>query len=379
MPSDGDLLARLLPDAPEDLVVHEGQFHRVVVGADRVVCLPRTRAAASRLPRRAETLRLLAELNLGFATPVPLLEHGAGWSSPERGVRDTDGQPLPEHGIQDVGGRPLLEPGSGGVGGRLLSERGVWDVGGEPLPGPVVQSAGGRPLPEHGVGDVGWRSLLGPGTRSVGGRSSRGHDELGGWSWLVLSRVPGEPLVGDVLADPGVAEAVAAQYVMLLAALRGAGADERARAVPAEPRDRWRRFAQDVRNELFWLMSEEGRRRAERELAALDDLPHLTDALVHGDLGAENVLWETVGGLPRLGGVVDWDEVTIGDQAEDLAAIGAGHGAALLRRVLALGGWSGDTAARVTVIGRTFALQQALSAFRDEDEEELADGLSGYR
>ncbi|MBB4918326.1 hypothetical protein FHS44_005453 [Streptosporangium saharense] len=372
IPPDG-LLARLLPDAPEDLVIHEGQFHRVVVGADRVVCLPRTRAAASRLPRRAETLRLLAELDLGFATPVPLLEHGVGWSSPERGARDTDGQPLSEHGIRDVGGRPLLGPGSGGEGG-------AWDVGGEPPPGPVARSAGGRSLSEHGTQDVSGGPLLGPGTRSVGERSSLGHGVgMGGWSWLVLSRVPGEPLVEDVLADPEAAETVAAQYATLLTALRGAGADERARAVPVEPQGRWRRFAEDVRSELFRLMSVDGRRRAERELAALDDLPHLTDALVHGDLGAENVLWETVDGLPRLGGVVDWDEVTIGDQAEDLAAIGAGHGAALLGRVLALGGWSGDTAARVTVIGRTFALQQALSAFRDEDEEELADGLSGYR
>ncbi|MFF4415138.1 phosphotransferase family protein [Streptosporangium sp. NPDC001559] len=288
-----------LPDAPEDLVVHEGQFHRVIVGADRVVCLPRTRAAASRLPRRAEVLRLLAELDLGFATPSPLLEHG---------TRDADGR-----------------------------------------------SAPGDAFLRHGAGDVDGRPFL------------------------VLSRVPGAPLEVDTLEDPAVAEAVAARYVTLLASLAGAGSDERARAVLTAPRDRWRCFARDVRSELFGLMSQDGRRRADRELAALDDLPHLTDALVHGDLGAENVLWEIVDGRPRLGGVVDWDEVTIGDQAEDLAAIGAGHGGAFLRRVLALGGWSGDTAARVTVIGRTFALQQALSAFQDEDEEELADGLSAYR
>ncbi|MFC3981628.1 phosphotransferase family protein [Streptosporangium jomthongense] len=292
-----------LPDAPEDLVVHEGQFHRVIVGADRVVCLPRTRAAASRLPRRVEVLRLLAELDLGFATPSPLFEHG---------TRYTDGRSAP----------------GGDAGDALLG---------------------------HGTGDV------------------------DGWPFLVLSRVPGAPLEVDTLKDPAVAEAVAARYVTLLASLAGAGSDERARAALTAPRDRWRCFAQDVRSELFGLMSQDGRRRADRELVALDDLPHLTDALVHGDLGVENVLWEIVDGRPRLGGVVDWDEVTIGDQAEDLAAIGAGHGGAFLRRVFALGGWSGDTAARVTVIGRTFALQQALSAFRDEDEEELADGLSAYR
>ncbi|WP_439959826.1 hypothetical protein [Streptomyces abyssomicinicus] len=38
------LLSRLLPDdRPDDLAVRQGQFHTVVIGSDRVVCLPRTR------------------------------------------------------------------------------------------------------------------------------------------------------------------------------------------------------------------------------------------------------------------------------------------------------------------------------------------------
>ncbi|MEV7013592.1 viomycin phosphotransferase [Streptosporangium sp. NPDC051022] len=277
------LLNRLLPGvALEDLTVHRGQFHQVVVGPDRVVRLPRTAAAAVRLPRRAAVLRVLAELDLGFGTPRPLLEGG--------------------------------------------------------MPGAEEQP------------------------------------------FLVLSRVPGAPLGAGALKDPDVAAAVAAQYVTLLTALAGAVSDERARAVLTTPRDRWRRFAADVRAELFGLMSDHGRQRAERELAALDDLPHLAEAVVHGDLGAENVLWEDEDGLPRLGGVVDWDEVAIGDPAEDLAAVGAGHGEDLLGRILALGGWSDkETVARVAAIRGTFALQQALSAYRDDDEEELADGLSGYR
>ncbi|MEV0384142.1 phosphotransferase, partial [Nonomuraea sp. NPDC050643] len=135
----------------------------------------------------------------------------------------------------------------------------------------------------------------------------------------------------------------------------------------------------DSAAELYELMSGGGRRRAERELAALDGLPDLDEALVHGDLGAENVLWEYDGGRPRLSGVVDWDEVTIGDPAEDLAAVLAGHGEGLLNRVLELGGLAnGGLAARISAIRGTFALQQALAARRDGDEAELADGLAGY-
>ncbi|MEU4835527.1 aminoglycoside phosphotransferase family protein [Streptosporangium sp. NPDC023615] len=277
------LLSRLLPDAePERLTVREGQFHRVVVGPDRVVCLPRTEAAAARLPHRAAVLRLLAGFDLGFRTPRPLLEGGA---------RDADGPPF-----------------------------------------------------------------------------------------LVLSRVPGASLEAGALEDPRFAEAAAAQYVTLLAELARVGAEERVRAALPAPRDRWRRFAADVRAEVFGLMSDGGRRRAERELAALGGLPSVTSAVVHGDLGPENVLWERDGGLPVLGGVIDWDEVTIGDPAEDLAAVGAGYGGGFLDRVLRLGGWpDGTLATRIAVIRATFALQQALSALRDGDEEQLADGLAGYR
>lgn len=278
------LLSRLLPDdKPDDLAVRQGQFHIVVIGSDRVVCLARTRAAAARLPRRAAALHVLAGLDLGFRTPEPLLQGGA-------------------HGTDE-------EP------------------------------------------------------------------------FLVLSRIPGQPLGTDALNDAPVADTVAAQYATLLSGLARVGTDETVRAaLPQAPEDRWRRFAENVRAELFPLMSDNGRLRAERELAALDSLPHVTRAVVHGDLGAENVLWEWTHGLPHLSGVLDWDDVSLSDPAEDLAAIGAGYGRELLERVLTLGGWSNhELLARIAAIRGTFALQQALYAIRDGDEEQLTDGLAGYR
>lgn len=72
------LLSRLLPDdKPDDLAVRQGQSHTTVIGSDRVVCLPRTRAAAPRFPERAAALHALAGLDLGFRTPEPLLQGGA--------------------------------------------------------------------------------------------------------------------------------------------------------------------------------------------------------------------------------------------------------------------------------------------------------------
>ncbi|MCA4754218.1 viomycin phosphotransferase [Mycolicibacterium fortuitum] len=278
------LLSRLLPgDNPDALSVRQGQFHTVVIGSDRVVCFPRTRAAADRLPARAASLRALAGLDPGLRTPEPL----------------------------------------------LLSE-----------------AHGGNETP-----------------------------------FLVLTRIPGQPLENDALDDERVAETVAAQYVTLLAALYRAGADATARAVlPQNRADRWHQFAEGVKAELFGLMSHSGRLKAQRELAALDTLPHLTQAVVHGDLGAENVVWVWQNGMPHLSGILDWDDVALGDQAEDLAAVGASYSREFLERVLALGGWSNHPLlARIAAIRDTFALQQALYAIRDGDEEELADGLAHYR
>ncbi|MFD5391553.1 viomycin phosphotransferase [Streptomyces sp. NPDC127074] len=278
------LLSRLLPDdKPDDLAVRQGQFHIVIIGSDRVVCLPRTRAAAARLPQRVAALRALAGLDLGFRTPEPLFQGG---------THSTDEAPF-----------------------------------------------------------------------------------------LVLSRIPGESLKTDAFNDAQVVDTVAAQYATLLSSLARAGTDETVRAVlPQASEGQWRQSAENVRAELFQLMSDSGRLRAERELTALDGLPHLTRAVVHGDLGAENVLWEWTHGLPHLSGVIDWDDVTLSDPAEDLAAIGASYGPELLERVLAFGNWSNhELLTRITAIRGTFALQQALYAIRDGDEEELADGLADYR
>ncbi|WP_371865804.1 phosphotransferase family protein [Nocardia ninae] len=200
-------------------------------------------------------------------------------------------------------------------------------------------------------------------------------------AYLLMTKVSGAPLDGALLRSPDVAESVARQCHGLLDSLAVAGNDPHIRAsLSVAPVDRWQEFAAAVRGELYPLMSVTGRARAERELSALDALPHSTDAVVHGDLGGENLLWDTVDGLPVLRGVVDWDGVCLGDPAEDFAAIGAGYGPDVLRGVLACTETTGsDLAARIAAIQGTFALQQALDAHRDGDEEELADGLSGYR
>lgn len=202
--------------------------------------------------------------------------------------------------------------------------------------------------------------------------------EGGPHGFLVLSRLHGTPLERADATLPDVIDVVAAEFARVLRAMAAADVEKLRLAVPVADAGRWGGFAGRVRATLFPLMSEDGRARAERELAAAVAMDHVVTGLVHGDLGGENVLWQQVEELPRLTGIVDWDEAKVGDPAEDLAAVGASYGPELLERVVALLG-VGDPWPRIRAYQGTFALQQALAGAEDGDEEELDDGLTDYR
>ncbi|MBZ4320956.1 phosphotransferase, partial [Streptomyces huiliensis] len=88
------LVARLTGEDGTEPAVHEGQFHRVLVGARRVLCLPRTPAAAARLPARAATLRAVGRAGLPFAVPAPLSTEDDGDGTAHLMLTRVPGAPL---------------------------------------------------------------------------------------------------------------------------------------------------------------------------------------------------------------------------------------------------------------------------------------------
>ncbi|HET9899121.1 MAG TPA: aminoglycoside phosphotransferase family protein [Streptosporangiaceae bacterium] len=196
-------------------------------------------------------------------------------------------------------------------------------------------------------------------------------------SHAAVSLLPGAPLAAGL--SQHAQEAAANQLAGLLDQLAAAASDERLlRLVPGAPR--WVDFAASVRQVLFPLMSAEGRRRAEAELAAACELAPGGHALVHTDLGGNNLLWSSDGdGLPRLTGVLDWDGAVIGNQASDLASIAVTVGWPLAERIDDLRRAGPPLMAEARVVAATFALQQALPAALGKDKPNLDDGLTGYR
>jgi aminoglycoside phosphotransferase (APT) family kinase protein len=201
-----------------------------------------------------------------------------------------------------------------------------------------------------------------------------------GRCYAALRRLPGEMIGPEQMSSPQAESAVAADLVTLLDRLRDVGGDAAVRAaVPHADGHGWERFAAQVCDVLFPLMSGAGRARAEAELDRVLAVDPGGDALVHGDLGRTNLLLRIAASGPRLAGVLDWDEAHIGSQADDLASIGVSYGWPLAARIdAARHGGATPTLGDARAIAGTFALQQALPAALSGDAANLADGLTGY-
>jgi len=207
-----------------------------------------------------------------------------------------------------------------------------------------------------------------------------GQDEPLGRCHVALSRLPGQPLPREQATSPRSEPIVIGDLARLLDALAELGADPAVRkAAPGPDPDHWARFAAEVTRVLFPLMSPPGRRRAGAELARVMGVDPGGTALVHGDLGGSNLLWQVTEAGPRLTGVLDWDEAQIGNQAGDLASLAATFGWELAGRLDARRHAGRRPAiADARAIAATFALQQALPAALSGDQAMLADGLAGY-
>jgi len=207
-----------------------------------------------------------------------------------------------------------------------------------------------------------------------------GEHEALGRCHVALSRLRGQPLPREQATSPESGPAVLGELGRLLDALAGLGADPAVRkVVPGADPGYWARFAGEAARVLFPLMSDRGRRRAEAELARVAAVDPAGTALVHGDLGGSNLLWDITEAGPRLAGVLDWDDAHLGSQAEDLASLAVTFGWDLAGRLDASrhGGRRGALG-DARGIAATFALQQALPAALSGDRAMLADGLAGY-
>jgi aminoglycoside 2''-phosphotransferase len=198
--------------------------------------------------------------------------------------------------------------------------------------------------------------------------------------------IPGAPLEPIVVArlPQGVMEALAAQMGQFLNQLHGLGLDD-LRAVTLEEdlrledtRESWASFYRAVGKQLFAEMRPEARRSVTSLFENYLENPQLhtfSPCLRHGDLGPSNILYDPAG--QRLSGIIDFDDIAVGDPAVDVAALSL-YGERWMQELGKHYPIDEGMLARAQFIRATYALQEALAGYRDGDKAAYQRGMASY-
>jgi aminoglycoside 2''-phosphotransferase len=143
-----------------------------------------------------------------------------------------------------------------------------------------------------------------------------------------------------------------------------------------DPFSEWNDLYRRIQCKLFGAMRPDARSVVARHFETFLADPRnrsIRPALIHGDFGTSNILFEPV--TNRLSGVLDFDSAHVGDPAIDLAAASC-YGLDRLARVYP----EVDAAIpRVHFYVGTFALQEALFGVENGDEAAFARAIAAYR
>jgi aminoglycoside phosphotransferase (APT) family kinase protein len=169
--------------------------------------------------------------------------------------------------------------------------------------------------------------------------------ESGGMCAMAMRWIPGSPHPKGT-GNPSVLAGI-------LGSLRAVDTEELVDLVEPEHayaggRD-WERLMLDAVAEL----PEDVRSEARHRIAAAAALPPVKPSFIHGDLGGNNMFWNSQGDLV---GVIDWDWASIWDPAIDAACL-SWHGWDTMR-----GAVDAQTYHRAQIWYRTFPIEQLVGA-----------------
>jgi aminoglycoside 2''-phosphotransferase len=197
--------------------------------------------------------------------------------------------------------------------------------------------------------------------------------------------LPGEPLQRETMAaivedaDEAVLNRLASQLAGFLKTLHAMPLNSlRKLRPPSETRESWQQMYGAFRNQLYPFM----RVDAQREVSAnferfLSDDTHFSfsPVLRHGDYGTGNLLIDM--DTLNISGVIDFSFAGPGDAAQDPGALSS-FGDAFMERCFVVYPEMRDMLKRVEFIRSTYALQQALYALRDHNQDDFEDGIAAY-
>jgi aminoglycoside 2''-phosphotransferase len=194
--------------------------------------------------------------------------------------------------------------------------------------------------------------------------------------------IPGAPLWCETLAtitDEPTLQRLADQLAGFLKALHRLPVESVSDDLPVQDGpEEWAQLYADIRQHLFPWMRADARAWAGRHFEAYLSTPHLHHypaRLRHGDFGPSNVLYDPA--TRAISGIIDFGSAGVGDPALDIAAANC-FGEAFLQRFYGAYPEITSLLERAQFYKGTFALQEALHGFRNNDREAFANGLAEY-
>lgn len=206
--------------------------------------------------------------------------------------------------------------------------------------------------------------------------------EQGRVLFMAYPMLPGEPMLRERFAqlrqEAGFELRVAQDLSAFLQALHSIPPGELGlRAEHEDARGAWQGYYDAIRERLFPFVREDAREAVRRDFEAAladDRLWRYESCLIHGDLGAGNILVDQ----GRISGIIDFSFCKPDDPAQDLGALLASYGIGFVRQLLAQYPSLGAHLPRAEFYRRQYALLQALYALRDGDQAEFEDGIKQY-
>lgn len=204
--------------------------------------------------------------------------------------------------------------------------------------------------------------------------SSVGHVFMG------YKLLPGRPLFREVLnevEDESILESLAQQLANFLYGLHTLSPVNLGLDLPVHnPLTETQIFFSNVQKYLFPYMRAEARNSVTEHFENYFTIPRLHEfapSMIHGDFGGSNILFD----LGKITGIVDFSFAGLGDPAQDIAAVST-YGKNFFLQICQYYPKIDSLRARAEFYRGTFALQEALHGFRNNDQEAFANGMEEY-
>lgn len=208
------------------------------------------------------------------------------------------------------------------------------------------------------------------------------NNHIPGEVFSVLRMIPGKPLYRERLAaidNVDVIQRLAEQATGFLKALHSIDVTALKVTVPAEdPLDFYEHFFEEVRTTLLPIMRPSAQLETEVLFEQLLDFLRCNPyhpCLIHNDFGGSNILYDEE--RQQLSGVIDFSSLCLGDPAVDVASLST-YGEDFIQRGLRIYPEMKDMVERARLIKETFALEEALSGWRDGDAKAYERGMEKY-